>query len=357
MLLPSEHLRGDGLLARIPLTLRRRMHWGDSDTAQIRYTSKFVDWAIEAIEYWWEQALGFDWYQLNVAMGSSVPVVGLKLDFEAPVRVGDRLDLVVEMVELGTASLTLGVEGFHLDGTRSFRARLTSCLIDRGQMKAKPFPDDWRELIEGYRRECLLGAEKAVKSSDQVVDFWFGRPGAPERGTNRGVWFRKDETVDPDAFDAEIRELFLTTYEAAVAGDLDHWSLSTEGALALLVVLDQFPRNMFRDQPRAFAADAKAREIAAIALDRGFDDMVDAVAQSFFYLPFEHSEELADQERSLDLFARFAAVEGRERTVEAARRHHEIIGRFGRFPHRNAALGRDSTAEELAFLQEPNSSF
>ena len=144
MLLPSDRLRGDGLIGRVPLTLRRRMHWGDSDTAQIAYTSRIVDWAVEACEYWWEQTLGLDWYQLNVGLGSSSPMVGLRFDFEAPVRVGDRIDLVVRLGKLGTASLTLDVEGRHLDGRPTFQAELTTCLIDRSAMKSKPFPDDWR---------------------------------------------------------------------------------------------------------------------------------------------------------------------------------------------------------------------
>ncbi|MDP6707933.1 MAG: DUF924 family protein [Alphaproteobacteria bacterium] len=192
---------------------------------------------------------------------------------------------------------------------------------------------------------------------DDVIDFWFGPPGSPERGTRRGVWFRRDDSVDPAAFDAEIRTRFLATYEAAAEGALDHWSLSVDGSLALLLVLDQFSRNMFRDGARAFAADAKAREIARAALEKGFDREVDPVAQTFFLLPFEHSEDLADQEHSLELFGRFAGTEDGDRGIEYAQRHYDIIARFGRFPHRNAALGRDSTETELAFLKEPNSSF
>lgn len=357
MLLPSERLLSDGLIRRVPLTLRRRINWGDTDTGQIAFTAKFVDFAMEAEERWWEAVLGLDWYRLNVAMGTGIPKVGLQFDFLSPLRVGDRVDLVVRLLRLGRASLTLGVEGFRVGGEKSFKAELTACLIERSVMKSKPFPDDWRQQIEGYGRECRLGEEKGIKSIDQVVDFWFGPPGSPERGSDRGVWFRKDEGVDPDVFDAEIRERFFSTYEAAVAGNLDHWTLSLEGALALLLVLDQFPRNMFRGQARAWAADAKAREVAGAALERGFDRELEPVARTFFYLPFEHSEDLAEQERALELFAQFAGSERGDRKVRAARRHHEIVARFGRFPHRNIALGRDSTAEELAFLEEPNSSF
>jgi uncharacterized protein (DUF924 family) len=167
----------------------------------------------------------------------------------------------------------------------------------------------------------------------EVVRFW------TEAGPDR--WFNKD-----DAFDAEIGRRFLATHEAAVAGKLAWWETMAEGALALLILLDQFPRNMFRKSARAFATDAQARALAAAALLRGFDAQVPANLRAFFYLPFEHSEDMADQERGLALYKAAGDADG----LKWGELHADIIRRFGRFPHRNAALGRATTAEEQAFL-------
>jgi len=166
-----------------------------------------------------------------------------------------------------------------------------------------------------------------------VVAFW--REAGPER------WFNKDA-----AFDAEIRRRFLATYEVAAAGQLTAWEATAEGALALLILLDQFPRNMFRGSARAFAADPLARAIAAGALIRGFDAQVPANMRTFFYLPFEHSEDMADQERCIALYK----AAGDAENLKWAELHADIIRRFGRFPHRNEVLGRASTPEEQAFL-------
>ena len=142
-----------------------------------------------------------------------------------------------------------------------------------------------------------------------------------------------------------IRSRFLATYEAAAARTLA-WDDSAEGALALLIVLDQFPRNMFRGSARAFAADPLAREVATRAIARGFDQQVAVAERSFFYLPFEHSEVLADQERCIALNRASHDADA----LKWAEIHADIIRRFGRFPHRNAVLGRATTAEEQAFL-------
>jgi uncharacterized protein (DUF924 family) len=165
-----------------------------------------------------------------------------------------------------------------------------------------------------------------------VLAFW--RAAGPDK------WFTKDA-----AFDAEIATKFLATYEAAAAGALA-WDATPEGALALLIVLDQFPRNIFRGTARAFAADPLAREVAVRAIDRGFDQHVAVPERSFFYLPFEHSETLADQERCIAL----NRASGDADALKWAEIHADIIRRFGRFPHRNAVLGRTTTAEEQAFL-------
>lgn len=172
-----------------------------------------------------------------------------------------------------------------------------------------------------------------VASATDVVSFW--QKAGPDR------WFKKDP-----AFDDEIRERFLATHEAAAAGQLSNWEQSAQGALALLILLDQFPRNIFRGDARAFATDPLARAIAAGAIIRGFDSQVPKEMRGFFYLPFEHSENLADQERCIAFHKAIDDTEG----LKWAEIHADIIRRFGRFPHRNTALGRITTAEEQAFL-------
>jgi uncharacterized protein (DUF924 family) len=166
-----------------------------------------------------------------------------------------------------------------------------------------------------------------------VLTFW--RAAGPDK------WFEKD-----DAFDAEIKQRFLAAYEAAAAGKLAGWEDTPEGALALLIVLDQFPRNMFRNSARTYAADPLARAVADRALARGFDHLFRVPEQQFFYLPFTHSEDFADQERCVAL----SRAAGDEEGLKYAEIHADVIRRFGRFPHRNAALGRTTTAEEQAFL-------
>jgi uncharacterized protein (DUF924 family) len=165
-----------------------------------------------------------------------------------------------------------------------------------------------------------------------IVAFW--RTAGPDH------WFKKDL-----AFDDEIKRRFLPTYEAAAAGKLTDWEQSAEGALALLLLLDQFPRNMFRGEARAFATDPLARAIASRAILNGFDGAYPDL-RSFFYLPFEHSENLADQERCIALNKAAGDADG----LKWAEIHADIIRRFGRFPHRNAVLGRLTTPEEQAFL-------
>jgi uncharacterized protein (DUF924 family) len=173
-----------------------------------------------------------------------------------------------------------------------------------------------------------------LPSAQDVVDFW--RDAGPRR------WFAKD-----DAFDAEFKSRFEAAHHAAAGGALDHWAADAEGALALLVLLDQFPRNAWRNSGRMFATDAKARAVAAAAVDAGLDRRVDAALRPFFYLPFMHSEVLVDQERSVVLNAELDPD-----TQRYAVHHRDIIARFGRFPHRNNLLGRDTTPEERRFLDE-----
>jgi uncharacterized protein (DUF924 family) len=180
-----------------------------------------------------------------------------------------------------------------------------------------------------------------------VLDFWFGAPGSRERGRPRKLWFQKSEP-----FDAEIRRRFLATWERAASGELERWQATPLASLGIVVTLDQFPRNMFRGTARAFATDSLALAAARETIAREFDRLLSPVERSFVYLPFAHAEDLAAQRRSLVLFH----ASDRE-NVESARRHYEIIARFGRFPHRNTVLGRQSTAEEIEFLKQPGSSF
>ncbi len=172
-----------------------------------------------------------------------------------------------------------------------------------------------------------------IASADQVLAFW--RDAGPDK------WFKKDT-----AFDDAIRRRFLETYEAAAAGQLKDWEAMREGALALVIVLDQFPRNMFRGSARAFAADHVARGVADRAMTMGFDLATPIEERGFFYLPFEHSEAVADQERCCALFR----AAGDADLLKWAEVHADIIRRFGRFPHRNTVLGRTTTSEEQAFL-------
>ena len=169
-------------------------------------------------------------------------------------------------------------------------------------------------------------------SAADIVAFW--RDVGPER------WFKKD-----DALDAEIRRRFLAAHEAAAAGKLAAWERNAQGALALLILLDQFPRNMFRGEARAFATDPQARAIASRAILNGFDG-ADPAMRTFFYLPFMHSEDMADQEKAIAFYRAQDNADG----LKWAELHADIIRRFGRFPHRNAALGRATTKEEQAFL-------
>ncbi len=176
--------------------------------------------------------------------------------------------------------------------------------------------------------------------------------GDPGHGVYREAWFKKDP-----AFDEAIRSHFIQDVEVAVSGGFDHLTSTPLGALAVIVLLDQFPRNLFRGQARAFAGDTRARAIADAAVRAGLDQALLPVQRQFVYLPFEHGETLANQARAMELYAALPAGELREHCLDYGRRHQVIIERFGRFPHRNAALGRASTPEEDAFLKEPGSSF
>jgi uncharacterized protein (DUF924 family) len=180
-----------------------------------------------------------------------------------------------------------------------------------------------------------------------VLEFWFGARGDPVSGTMRTVWFEPN----PE-FDEEIRHRFNDDVIDAGRGALDGLSATAEGVLTLVILLDQFPRNLFRDAARAFAYDSKARAVARLAVGLGLDKLLSPVERIFLYMPFQHSETIDDQIRSVALFKTLPVVPWRDEAIDYAVRHHDIIAQFGRFPHRNAVLGRTSTAEELTFLQE-----
>ncbi|MGB7540476.1 MAG: DUF924 family protein [Burkholderiales bacterium] len=189
-------------------------------------------------------------------------------------------------------------------------------------------------------------------SFTDILEFWFGTPQSPERGRPRKTWFKKSP-----AFDAQVRGRFLAIWELAARGGFARWEATPLAALALVIVLDQFPRNMFRGDARSFAADPLALAAAKGMVASGFDRLLRPVERLFAYLPFEHAEDPAAQRRSLELFEALRVEPLGQDNTEYARRHFDIIVRFGRFPHRNAILGRESTPEELKFLQQPDSSF
>jgi uncharacterized protein (DUF924 family) len=192
-----------------------------------------------------------------------------------------------------------------------------------------------------------------------VIDYWFGEPGSPERETYRELWFRKS-----DATDREIAERFGTLIERALRGELAHWSRQPQSALAQIVLLDQFTRNVFRDTPRAFAGDAQALAAASAMVGQRQDEALPTLQRSFVYMPFEHAESIGAQDEAVRLFARLvdaappaALATDLHSMLDYAERHRAVIRRFGRFPHRNAILGRRSTPDEIAFLEEPGSRF
>jgi uncharacterized protein (DUF924 family) len=179
---------------------------------------------------------------------------------------------------------------------------------------------------------------RALSSIDDVHTFWFY---AASR------WWKKDP-----AFDAEIRDRFLELHGAIMRDERADWLETSRGTLAYVIVLDQFSRNMFRDSARMFEGDPRALSAARRALDCGFDGGLSGDERVFLYMPFMHGEDIADQDRCVGLFA-----SGLQKWLPYAEQHRDIIRRFGRFPHRNALLGRPSTSEELEFLKQPGSSF
>ena len=192
-----------------------------------------------------------------------------------------------------------------------------------------------------------------MKAQD-VLDFWFLPPSDPGYGKARPEWFRKDV-----AFDAQIRDRFGSLIGQAVAGGLREWDMEgPQGALARILVLDQFTRNAHRDTPESFAGDTLALLAAQSLVDSGADRQLAPFQRAFVYMPYEHAEDARMQQCAVDLFARLAAEhEGFGEMLDYAHRHRGVIARFGRFPHRNPILGRASTADELQYLGQPGAGF
>tara|TARA_A100000171_G_C2136441_1_gene150644 strand:+ start:375 stop:944 length:570 start_codon:yes stop_codon:yes gene_type:complete len=181
------------------------------------------------------------------------------------------------------------------------------------------------------------------KSAEDVLSFWFGNPMDPDYACYRAEWFSQNS-----AFDTKINDLFGDLYHQAIVGSLDSWKASYKSTLALIILLDQFSRNLFRGQARAFEQDYKALKLAEYALEKGYDKrLTHENEKAFLFLPFEHSENLQDQEKSIQLFSQL-----NETYHNYARRHYEVIKKFGRYPSRNKALGRVTTPEEKKYLEE-----
>jgi len=191
-----------------------------------------------------------------------------------------------------------------------------------------------------------------VVEADDVLQFLFTPPAGADMTALRKLWFAKDA-----AFDQACRNRFAAAWQAACEGACDHWQATPRGALALVILFDQIPRSIFRGDPRSYASDSKALEVARRALKRGFDENLSPLEMLFLLLPFEHSEVLADQDQAVALANGLPPGDSFDRARQAALRHREIATRFGRFPHRNSVLGRISMPKELAFLQEPTRPF
>ncbi len=199
-----------------------------------------------------------------------------------------------------------------------------------------------------------------MNAKEQILEFWFGESNdaAIAAAEKSALWWKKQVSTDQ-----LIKSRFESTVQAAAAGELDHWRGSAKGVLALIILLDQFPRNIYRDTPAAFAFDPLARAACLEGLERGDDRQLNPIERVFFYLPLEHAEDKRLQAQSVELFRKLVSDDGSDKSLglngylDFAIKHQVIIAQFGRFPHRNKILQRDSTPAELAFLQQPGSSF
>ena len=209
------------------------------------------------------------------------------------------------------------------------------------------------KLVSRTFRTAMAFPDPADRpTADAILDFWFGAPGEPEHGKVRPLWFTKSDHTD-----ATIRKLFEPAVEAALVGGFAEWTAQPRTRLALVLVLDQFTRNIFRDTPRAHRRRTRALHLAKSAVAAGQDMELSPLERWFLYMPFEHSELLVDQRESVRLFTRLAQQTGDKGPLEWAQKHFDVVARFGRFPHRNAILGRPTTVDERKFLEQPGSRF
>jgi uncharacterized protein (DUF924 family) len=207
-------------------------------------------------------------------------------------------------------------------------------------------------VTRSFRTSMAIADPAELPAAADILDFWFAPPGDPEHGKPRSLWFTKSESTD-----ALIRKRFGAAVEAALVGAFAEWTAEPRERLALVLLLDQFTRNIFRDTPRAFAGDARAVHLARAAVANGQDLELAPLERWFLYMPFEHSELLVDQREAVRLFTRLAEETGDKGPPTWAQKHFDVIARFGRFPHRNEILGRPSTVDERAFLEQPGSRF
>lgn len=203
----------------------------------------------------------------------------------------------------------------------------------------------------------MVGSDSSQSRVEAILSFWFGDSTALDYGHYRKAWFIKDS-----AFDEQIRDQFLTDTRKAAAGIYEDWKALPHSAVALILLLDQFPRNIYRGQPHSFATDAQALEVAQHVVNASLDRSLIPAYRFFVYLPFEHSEDMHHQDHCVELMQRLIEEvpdldEGLKGGLDYAKRHRDVIKQFGRFPHRNEILGRKSTPAELAFLQQPGSRF
>jgi uncharacterized protein (DUF924 family)/predicted enzyme related to lactoylglutathione lyase len=284
-----------------------------------------------------------DLFGLEELVASRSPIFrGLRTN---KANIGFNAHDAYELLNLPKSTDGTGIKAFMTFDVDSVEEvdRLTPIAVEKGATLLKaPVTTyyGWYQSVlldpEGnaFRINCAAGTSVA-NTPAEILTFW--REAGPDR------WF-----ADDHVFDLAVRSRFLATHEAAARGELAAWENSAEGALALVLLFDQFPRNMFRGEARAFATDAAARAVAERALARGHDRATDSTVRPFFYLPFMHSERLADQDRCVRLYEALGDAE----QLRYAREHREVIERFGRFPRRNHALGRETTRAEREFLDD-----
>lgn len=327
------------VVCQVPLLDMRRYHRllaGASWMAEYGDPDQAAQWA------WISR---YSPYQ-NVRAGMKLPpVLFITSTRDDRVHPGHARKMAARMLEQHHDTLYYeNIEGGH--GAAADNAQ-------KADMMALEFAFLWQRLGPRTQEQAQPGRHAMNHDAQQVLDFWFGRPGDAEYHRPRESWFRKDHT-----FDAQIRDRFGALIERALAGELASWAAHPATAVAQILVLDQFTRNVFRGTARAFAGDALALAAAQALVAGGADRSMPGVRRQFVYLPFEHSEDLAMQEESMRLFAQLARDEPTLADAATwADKHRVIIARFGRFPHRNAALGRASTAEEVEFLKQPGSGF